>query len=120
MARKSKAKQSSIDRIVYQIEESKSGETYQAFCPELLITAFGDTSEEARTALRSQVSGYLQDCEKIGALEAVLIDAGFYFQDEKWMSNAVEPVGDPNIRIFGKSPDLADLTKFLSERGNVS
>ena len=104
MPRNSRSKEPSVDRIVYQIEESKSGETYQAFCPELLITAFGDTSEGARTALRAQVSKYLQDCEKIGALEEVLIEAGFYFEDDRWMSNEVVPARDPNIRIFGESP----------------
>ena len=120
MARKAKAKGTNVDRIVYQIEETKSGETIQAFCPELLITAFGDTSEDARAALRTQGSEYLQDCEKIGALEEVLIDAGFYFEDDRWMSNEVEPAKDPNIRIFGKSPDSPRLDDFFSKLGGTT
>ena len=31
------------DRIVYRIEESMVGSSFQAVCPELLITAFGDS-----------------------------------------------------------------------------
>jgi len=96
------SKKSSIDRIVYQIEESGSGTDYQAVCPELVITGFGDTAEDAKDSLRREVSGYLQDCEELGVLEETLIEAGFYFNDEVWMSNEVEPVGDPNIRFFGR------------------
>ena len=41
-----------MDKIVYQIEESKSGKAYQAYCPELVMTGFGDTPEDAKDALR--------------------------------------------------------------------
>ena len=87
-------------RIVYQIEESQSGSMYQALCPELIITAFGDSPEAAREALRSQVSMYLEDSDQLGTLDEVLIDAGFYFDGEAWTSNEVAPVKDPNIVII--------------------
>ncbi len=95
----------SYDRVVYQIEESWAGDTCQAFCPELDMVGFGDSAEEARSALRSQVAGYLEDCDNMGVLEDVLIDAGFYDNGEVWMSNLVAPVEDPNIRFFGKPAD---------------
>ena len=88
-------------RIVYQIQESRSGSVYEAFCAELLITGFGDTAESAKEELRSQVAMYLEDCDKLGALDDVLIEAGFYFDGEKWISNEVVPVGDPKITFFG-------------------
>ena len=87
-------------RIVYQIQESGSGSTYQAVCPELIITAFGDSPEAAREALRSQVSMYLEDSDQLGTLDEVLIEAGFYFDGEAWISNEVVPVNDPNIVII--------------------
>ena len=87
-------------RIVYQVEESGSGGLFQAVCPELDVTAFGDTPEAAKEALRSQVSMYLEDCDQLGALDEVLIDAGFYFDGEAWISNQVVPVKDPNIVIL--------------------
>ena len=95
----------SYDRVVYQIEESWADATCQAFCPELDMVGFGDTTEEARAALRSQVSGYLEDCDQMGVLEDVLIDAGFYDDGEVWISNLVTPVGDPEIRFFGRPDD---------------
>ncbi len=87
-------------RIVYQIQESRSGKVHQAVCAELLITAFGDSPEEARESLRTQVAQYLEDCDALGSLDEVLIEAGFYFDGDAWVSNEVTPVKDPNINII--------------------
>ena len=43
---------------------------------------------------------YLEDCDELGTLDEVLIEAGFYFDGEAWMSNEVVPVKDPNIVIL--------------------
>ena len=89
-----------MDRIVYQIEESRVGAAHSAFCPELVITGFGDTAEEARQNLRSEIAAYLEDCEKLGILDEVLIEAGFYDNDELWMSSLVEPPREPKITFL--------------------
>jgi len=108
VAKKQKpAKNLPFDRVVYRIEESPAGAGYEALCPELLISGFGDTAEEAKTMLRRQVSEYLEDCEKLEVLEETLIEAGFYFNDEVWMSNEVEPVGEPKIRFIGRPAEQA-------------
>ena len=106
VAKKQKlAKNLPFDRVVYQIEESRAGAGYGAMCPELVITGFGDTAEDAKTMLRRQVAEYLEDCEKLDVLEETLIEAGFYFNGEVWMSSEVEPVGDPKIRFIGRPPE---------------
>lgn len=89
-----------MDKIVYQIEESKLGNAYQAFCPELVMTGFGDTPDEAKDALRREISIYLEDCEAMGILDEVLIEAGFYDNDEVWMSSQVVPPKEPKITII--------------------
>ncbi len=90
----------SSDRVVYVIEESGLEGAHQAVCPELLITAFGDTAEYARNALRLQVAEYLEDCDNLGVLDETLIEAGFYFEDDTWMSSQVKPVDGPEIVIL--------------------
>ncbi len=87
------------EKVVYRIEESRAGNSFQAVCPEFLITAFGDTSEGARQALRQQVAEYLEDCDNLGALDEELIEAGFYFDGDVWMSSEVQPVGGPEIDL---------------------
>ena len=93
-------------RIVYQIQESRSGSVYEAFCAELVITGFGDTAEAAKEELRSQVAMYLEDCDNLGELDDVLIEARFYFDGDKWVSNEVAPVNDPKINFFGKPGEI--------------
>lgn len=88
------------DKVVYQIEESRADQAYLAVCPELLITSFGDTAEEARNGLRQQVADYLEDCDNLGVLDETLIEAGFYFDGEVWMSSEVKPVDGPDIVIL--------------------
>ena len=88
--------------MIYRIEESPAGNGYEALCPELVITGFGDTAEDAKTMLRRQVAEYLEDCEKLEALDETLIEAGFYFTGEVWMSSEVEPPPEPKIRFIGR------------------
>jgi len=46
IAKKQKpAKKLPFDRVVYQIEETPAGAGYEALCPELVISGFGDTPE---------------------------------------------------------------------------
>ena len=89
-----------MDRIVYRIEESRAGSSYIAFCPELVVTGLGDSPEEARAALRTEVSAYLEDCDALGVMEDVLIEAGFYDNGEAWISNEVTPAREPKIVIL--------------------
>ncbi len=88
--------------MIYRIEESPAGIGYEAVCPELVITGFGDTAEEAKNMLRRQVAEYLEDCEKLEVLDETLIEAGFYFTGELWMSSEVEPPPEPKIRFIGR------------------
>ena len=67
----------------------------------MVITGFGDTAEEAKIILRRQVSEYLEDCRKLDALDETLIEAGFYYDDEVWMSSEVKPPQEPKIRFIG-------------------
>ena len=93
-----------MERITYRIEESPVAAGWEAYCPELTITAFGDTRDAARTALRRQVSDYLEDCAEMGIMEQVLIDAGFYDNGAVWMSSRIAPP-QPSLRFIGSPFD---------------
>ena len=43
-----------------------------AICPELDVSSFGDTTEEALAALQESVTLFLEECQRMGTLEAVL------------------------------------------------
>ena len=90
----------SVDKIVYQIEESRAGGHWEAYCPELVMAGFGDSPEQARQSLRAEIAAYLEDCAQLGILDAVLIDAGFYDNDEVWMSSLVTPPKEPRLAFL--------------------
>ncbi len=96
------------DRVVYQVEESQSGKTSQAYCPELILLGFGDTPEEAKEALQAEVRSYLEDCDRLGILEDVLIEAGFYDDGDRWVSNAVIPAHEPKILMLDSETGLME------------
>ncbi len=94
-----------MDRILYSTEMSKSGQSFIAFCPELVVTAFGDNPGDARQALQDEISAYLEDCEELGILEEVLEEAGFYDNGEAWVSGKVDPAREPKIIALGPSAE---------------
>ena len=104
------------DRVVYQVEESWSDKTYQAYCPELILLGFGNTPEEAKEALQLEVRSYLEDCDRLGVLEDVLIEAGFYDDGDRWVSNAVIPAHEPKIVMLDNETGLIEgLQGFAPE-----
>jgi len=48
-----------------------------AVCPELNVSSFGDTVEEALASLQEAVALFLEECQLMGTLEIVLEEAGY-------------------------------------------
>lgn len=66
-----------FDRIRIRIEVFKEADRYASLCPELNVSSYGDTPEEAKNSLREAVSLFLEECESMGTLKDVLEEAGF-------------------------------------------
>ena len=49
-----------------------------ALCPELNVSSFGDTVDDALNSLREAVVLFLEECQRMGTLEAVLEEAGYH------------------------------------------
>jgi predicted RNase H-like HicB family nuclease len=63
--------------LVYRAEIFKEAEQFVAVCPELNVSSFGDDVDKARESLREAVDLFLEECESMGTLQAVLREAGF-------------------------------------------
>jgi predicted RNase H-like HicB family nuclease len=50
----------------------KEENVYVALCPELNVSSFGDSLEEAKRSLTEAVEAFLEECERMGTLEDVL------------------------------------------------
>jgi predicted RNase H-like HicB family nuclease len=59
-----------------------------AVCPELNVSSFGDTSEEALSSLQEAVTLFLETCQEMGTLEMVLEEAGYQREEDashRWL-----------------------------------
>jgi len=75
--------------LVYRAEVFREDDQFVAICPELNVSSFGDSVEEARKSLREAMDLFIEECEAMGTLSAVLREAGFIpdsADPQKWVS----------------------------------
>jgi len=63
--------------IPYTSQLLKENDQIVALCPELNVSSFGDTPEEALIALQEAVMLFLEECQRMDTLEMVLEEAGY-------------------------------------------
>lgn len=70
---------------------------YVGLCPELNVSSFGDTPEEAEAATREAVTLFLEECQNMGTLEHVLVESGFYMDGDTWAAR--KPVAEKELKL---------------------
>lgn len=83
--------------IVVRAEIFREGHLYLGVCLDLSVSSFGETVEDAKSALREAVEAFLEECEAIGTLEEVLEEAGFVRQNGQWMAR--QPISAEMVAI---------------------
>ncbi len=79
--------------VRFRMEVFREGRQYVSLCPELNVSSFGETQQEAEEALKEAVRLFVEQCEEMGTLAEVLEEAGFEHVTEpaeRWVSR--EPV----------------------------
>jgi predicted RNase H-like HicB family nuclease len=71
--------------IVVRAEIFREGDLYVGVCPDLDVSSFGETIEEARRSLREALEAFIEECKAMGTLAEVLEEAGFARQDGNWL-----------------------------------
>ena len=76
-------------QVPYTSQLFREDDVIVAVCPELNVSSFGETPEEALSSLQEAVTLFLETCQDMGTLEMILEEAG-YRRDEKashrWLS----------------------------------
>ena len=67
-----------------KIEIFKEGDVYVAVSPQLNVSSFGDTVEDARFSLKEAVAAFIEECLDMGTLDEVLEEAGFSRKNGDW------------------------------------
>ena len=73
-------------KISARIEIFKEGEVYVALSPELNVSSFGDTLQDARMSVQEAIEAFIEECREIGTLDEVLEESGFVRTNDTWES----------------------------------
>jgi predicted RNase H-like HicB family nuclease len=60
-----------------KIEIFKEGDVFVSVSPQLNVSSFGDTVEEARASLKEAIEAFIEECQTMGTVDEVLEEAGF-------------------------------------------
>ncbi|MCK4325291.1 type II toxin-antitoxin system HicB family antitoxin [bacterium] len=88
--------------ITFRVEIFEEDGQYVSLCPELNLSSFGNTPDEARAAIREAIDLFLEECEEMGTLKDVLEEAGFKritSPREAWVCK--EPVSIEKLHLTG-------------------
>jgi predicted RNase H-like HicB family nuclease len=69
-------------RIVFRAEFFRERDLYVGLAPELGVSSFGETLDEAKASLQEAVEAFLEECASMGTFGEVLEEAGFEERDE--------------------------------------
>ena len=83
--------------LIYRAEIFREGDVYVGLCPELNVSSFGEDIEDAKRSLQEAVLAFVETCEEMGTLEEVLLEAGFYKEEDTWVSR--EPVIEETLAL---------------------
>ncbi|WP_413166421.1 type II toxin-antitoxin system HicB family antitoxin [Capilliphycus salinus ALCB114379] len=83
--------------IEVRVEIFREGDLYVGVCPDLDVSSFGETVEEAKQSLQEALSAFIEECEAMGTLEEVLEESGFVCQNGSWISR--QPISSELVAI---------------------
>ncbi|HPY73759.1 MAG TPA: hypothetical protein PK377_11270 [Methanothrix sp.] len=69
-------------RIVFRAEFFREDDLFVGLAPELDVSSFGESLEEAKRSLEEAVLAFVEECEAMGTLEEVLREAGFDWEGD--------------------------------------
>jgi predicted RNase H-like HicB family nuclease len=75
-------------RVPYTSEIFEEDSQVVAVCPELNVSSFADTAEDALDSLQEAVAAFLEECRRMGTLAVVLEEAGYHrdaTQPDRWI-----------------------------------
>lgn len=73
-----------MPKIIFRAEIFEEGNLYVSICPELNVSSFGETVEEAKDSLYEAMEAFIEECQAMGTLDEVMEEAGFIEEHHAW------------------------------------
>ncbi len=83
--------------ISARIEVFKEGDVYVALSPELNVSSFGETIDDAKKSFKEALEAFIEECQEMGTLEEVLEESGFSKINNSWESR--KPLVEENLAL---------------------
>ena len=83
--------------IFVRIEIFEEGDVYVALSPELNVSSFGETIEDAKKSFKEAIEAFIEECQEMGTLEDVLEESGFSKVDDFWKSR--KPIAEEDLAL---------------------
>ena len=83
--------------ISAKIEIFKEGDVFVALSPELNVSSFGVTVQEAKNSIKEAIEAFIEECERMGTLEEVLEESGFSKIGDSWEPR--KPVAEEKLAL---------------------
>jgi predicted RNase H-like HicB family nuclease len=80
-----------------RVEIFKEDDVYVALSPELNVSSFGETIDEAKESIKEAIEGFLEECREMGTLDEVLEESGFLRVENTWQSR--RPVAEEKLAL---------------------
>ena len=84
-------------KISAKIEIFKEGDVFAALSPELNVSSFGVTVQEAKNSIKEAIEAFIEECERMGTLEEVLEESGFSKIGDSWEPR--KPVAEERLAL---------------------
>ncbi len=73
-------------KISVRLEIFKEGNVYVAVSPDLNVSSFGDSIDDAKKSVEEAIEAFIEECKRMGTLEDVLEESGFLKINGSWES----------------------------------
>jgi len=84
-------------KIFVRVEVFREGDAYVALSPELNVSSFGETIENAKKSIKEALEAFVEECQRMGTLEDVLEESGFSRINDSWESR--KPVAEEDLAL---------------------
>jgi predicted RNase H-like HicB family nuclease len=74
-----------IERIVYRAEFFREEDLYVGLAPELNVSSFGETLDEARRSLQEALEAFAETCQMMGTFDEAMEESGFTKRGDSWL-----------------------------------
>lgn len=82
-----------------KIEIYKEDDTFVALAPELNVSSFGESIEDAESAITEALEAFIDTCREMGTLDEVLSEAGFMQINGHWQKRNIVKAEDVMIAV---------------------